>query len=237
MLPNERNLLDVLQAAADCSGGEYRRFVLGWLDRQVGFDGAVWGHGQRLADGSIRIDGAQLSGRPESLLAGYGAVAALDPVGRRFGEDPQSLQTVSVERDYAAADLRPVGEYLEQYRVRHLMLCGAATRQGGLSWITLYREDRGRPFGADAAALAGFAVPFALLAERDKAAPEPAATCGELSRREREVAAAYAAGEGYKAIARNLGLSPATVRSHLLAIFRKLGVHNKIELRRRLELS
>ena len=48
-------------------------------------------------------------------------------------------------------------------------------------------------------------------------------------------ARAYATGADYKSIARTLAVSPATVRSHLLNIFRKLEVHNKIELRRRLQ--
>ena len=37
---------------------------------------------------------------------------------------------------------------------------------------------------------------------------------GALSRREEEVARAYAAGASYKEIARDLGVSPTTVRSH-----------------------
>lgn len=236
MLPSEQSLLDVLQAAADCSAAEYRGFVLAWLDREIGFDGVVWGTGRRQADGTIHIAGAELVGRPAGLLADYAEVAPADPVGRRFGSDPRWPQNVSVARDYAAAPLHPVRDYLERYQVRHLMLCGAANRLGALSWMTLYREDRSRGFDAAQTSFARFAVPFALLAGREACQPEAGAASGGLSPREREVAAAYAAGEGYKAIARNLGLAPATVRSHLLAIFRKLGVHNKIELRRRLDL-
>lgn len=238
MLPSEQALLDVLQAAADFDGSEYRRFVLEWLEREIGFDGVVWGRGRRLADGAIHIDGAEVQGRPAGLLADFPEVAAVDPVSQRFGADPRCLQCVDVARDYGVPALQPVGDYLERYRVRHLMLCGAATRQGGLAWLTFYREDRARPFDATAAALAGFAVPFTLLAGRENCMPAEAGAGGAgLSPREREVAAAYATGEGYKGIARSLGCSPATVRSHLLAIFRKLGVHNKIELRRRLDLS
>jgi DNA-binding CsgD family transcriptional regulator len=58
-----------------------------------------------------------------------------------------------------------------------------------------------------------------------------------LSNRENEVAEAYAAGQSYKEIARELGLSPTTVRSHLRTIFEKLGVTSKIELARRLSDS
>jgi class 3 adenylate cyclase/DNA-binding CsgD family transcriptional regulator len=53
-----------------------------------------------------------------------------------------------------------------------------------------------------------------------------------LSNREQEVAAAYAAGQSYKEIARELSLSPTTVRSHLRTIYSKLGVTSKIELAR-----
>lgn len=236
MFPTAQDLLDCLQTAADASGAEYRRFVLAWLDREIGFDGVVWGTGRRVVDGAIHIDGAELIGRPEGLLSEFSQVAAADPVSRRFGNDPRQLQCVDVARDYGVPALQPVADYLERYQVRHLMLCGAATRQGGLSWMTLYREDRNRPFDPREAALAGFAVPFALLAGREPGVPELGQPCPVLSRREREVAVAYATGEGYKSIARSLGLAPATVRSHLLTIFRKLGVHNKIEMRRKLDL-
>ncbi len=47
---------------------------------------------------------------------------------------------------------------------------------------------------------------------------------GKLSEREGEVAELYARGETYKAIARALGIAPATVRKHLNAIYQKLGV-------------
>ncbi len=51
-----------------------------------------------------------------------------------------------------------------------------------------------------------------------------------LTKREQEVAETYAAGQSYKEIARELGLSPTTVRSHLRTVYSKLGVTSKIEL-------
>ncbi|MBL8446045.1 MAG: hypothetical protein JNJ44_01390 [Zoogloeaceae bacterium] len=237
VLPEYRTLIEVLQAAADAGGQEYRHFVLNWLGKQIGFDGVVWGVGARDASGSVTIQGAELRGRPPGLLQDYVEVAALDPVSRRFAKDPQQLQAIDVAEAYRPAQLWPVGNYLERYRVRQLLLCGASTQRGGLSWLTLYRDDASRPFSAEEARMAAFAIPFALLAARESGQPQglPAADC--LSPRERQVAAAYAAGEGYKAIARSLGLAPATVRTHLQTIFRKLGVHNKIDLRRQFDLS
>ena len=51
-----------------------------------------------------------------------------------------------------------------------------------------------------------------------------------LSRREREIAKVYAGGATYLQIANELSLAPSTVRTHLTAIYRKLGVSSKIQL-------
>jgi DNA-binding CsgD family transcriptional regulator len=231
----QAGLLEVLQAAAD-PAVDFHTHALGWLQGLLGFDGAVWGQGKVLPDGGLRIVGADLRDRPRALLDGYGDVAALDPVSARFLAAPRCLQNVSVRTTYRDRHLRLVGGYLRSNRVEHLLLCGVPQAPGGtLGWVTLYREDAARPFDEAEARVAAFAVPFVLLAERDHRAarPEPApVVVTRLSPREREVAAAYAAGLDYKRTARALSLAPATVRSHLLAIFRKLDVHNKIELRR-----
>jgi len=56
-----------------------------------------------------------------------------------------------------------------------------------------------------------------------------------LTPREREIAAAYADGDSYQRIANRFFIAPSTVRTHLAAIYRKLGVSSKIELRKILE--
>ena len=55
---------------------------------------------------------------------------------------------------------------------------------------------------------------------------------GALSRREREIALAYAEGASHRDIGERLFIAPSTVRTHLGTIYRKLGVSSKIELRR-----
>lgn len=55
-----------------------------------------------------------------------------------------------------------------------------------------------------------------------------------LSRRETEIARAYASGRDHKDIADRLCISPATVRTHLANIYKKLGVSTKIDLLRML---
>ncbi|GGJ82807.1 hypothetical protein GCM10007426_09880 [Alloalcanivorax dieselolei] len=48
-----------------------------------------------------------------------------------------------------------------------------------------------------------------------------------LSKREKEVAWAYAQGQSHKHVARTLNISPTTVRSHISRIYQKLGVRDK----------
>lgn len=64
--------------------------------------------------------------------------------------------------------------------------------------------------------------------------PAPAAA-SRLSAREREVAHLAACGLGDKEIARCLGISPTTVRTHIDHAYRKLGVNNRVALARRIE--
>ncbi len=56
-----------------------------------------------------------------------------------------------------------------------------------------------------------------------------------LSEREQEVATLYGGGATYHIIATQLFIAPATVRSHLAAIYRKLKVSSKLELKARLD--
>jgi predicted ATPase/DNA-binding CsgD family transcriptional regulator len=56
-----------------------------------------------------------------------------------------------------------------------------------------------------------------------------------LSSRERQIASAYAGGDSYREIAARLFIAPTTVRTHLAAVYRKLGVSSKIALLRALD--
>jgi DNA-binding CsgD family transcriptional regulator len=60
-------------------------------------------------------------------------------------------------------------------------------------------------------------------------------TTDALSPREIEIARHYAEGATYHEIAAALGIAPSTVRTHLAAIYRKLGVSSKLELHARLD--
>ncbi|MGD8515309.1 MAG: response regulator transcription factor [Granulosicoccaceae bacterium] len=60
-------------------------------------------------------------------------------------------------------------------------------------------------------------------------APEPATPLSELTPREQEILAHIAEGESNKVIAKHLGISDGTVKLHVKAILRKLGVHSRVE--------
>lgn len=51
----------------------------------------------------------------------------------------------------------------------------------------------------------------------------------ELTPREKEILCLLAEGQSNKVIARNLGISDGTVKLHVKAILRKLGVHSRVE--------
>lgn len=59
----------------------------------------------------------------------------------------------------------------------------------------------------------------------------------DLSRRELEIARAYADGRSYREIADKLCIAPGTVRTHLAAIYRKLEISTKVELIHALEMN
>ena len=56
-----------------------------------------------------------------------------------------------------------------------------------------------------------------------------------LTPREHEIARVYANGDSYIRIAERLFIAPSTVRTHLAAIYRKLGVSSKLELHKVIE--
>ncbi len=58
----------------------------------------------------------------------------------------------------------------------------------------------------------------------------PSSPFASLSPREQQIAAAAAAGQSNKEIARLLDISPWTVSSHLRQIFAKLGISRRLEL-------
>lgn len=66
--------------------------------------------------------------------------------------------------------------------------------------------------------------------ERAAAPPTPLSPADRLTPRERQVVAGIAAGESNRDLAARLGLSEATVKYYVTAVYDKLGVSNRAEL-------
>jgi DNA-binding NarL/FixJ family response regulator len=86
---------------------------------------------------------------------------------------------------------------------------------------------------ADAVAVAERLRPDVTLSGDETVPRRGPAAADPVSPRERDVLSAFATGATNPAIARELGLSPNTVKQHASSIFRKLGVRNRAEAVRR----
>jgi DNA-binding CsgD family transcriptional regulator len=64
----------------------------------------------------------------------------------------------------------------------------------------------------------------------ESAQSSPIKQLGGLTARQREVVARLVAGDRVSTIAREMFLSPSTIRNHLTAVYRKFGVHSQVEL-------
>lgn len=62
-------------------------------------------------------------------------------------------------------------------------------------------------------------------------------TTSRITKAQQNVASLLVRGLSYKEIAKELGVSPATVRNHVHAVYKKLGVRNKVELAQNLHNS
>lgn len=89
------------------------------------------------------------------------------------------------------------------------------------SLVTLAVEARAGVAAAPPAPAAAAAAPAAARPERD------AAIVDQLSEREREVLEALAEGQSNKLIARELDISPHTVKRHVANILDKLGLASR----------
>jgi DNA-binding NarL/FixJ family response regulator len=88
--------------------------------------------------------------------------------------------------------------------------------------------------GADSSAedvLTALAAPPVTAPEEDEAAPEPdVILLGRLTPRERTVLRLLAEGRGMPEIARTMGVSEHTVRTHMQNLYAKLGAHSRLDV-------
>ena len=147
--------------------------------------------------------------------------------GTEAGGPPQA------ERPWAMASARD-GVLLEVNTAFVAML-----REEWPSWRDGQLPAALRRHLSDAADYAGRTIAIAITAVDDYRllVPRPRHAAERLGTREALVLERYAMGRSYRDIATELGSSPATVRNQLARIDRKLGVHNKAERVRSLQVS
>lgn len=172
-----------------------------------------------------------------------------DALGRRLAEEPDLVLAVAPDADADAdvvlvdVDAGPGAPTRPPVTARLVVLATtdapggavAAARTGASAWLDhrcsaddLLRVLRGVVRGG---AFFPPEVQGEILASlrTDAAADE---TCGPLARltgREREVLHALAEGLGNREVGEHLGMSYNTVRTHINEIFRKLGVHTRVD--------
>lgn len=131
----------------------------------------------------------------------------------------------------AACILKP---FADRQLVSSVLLATIAAERGSTMWMApkpLTLEEKLRAIAAvvnDVPLGDESATSFAL--GRAQMAPASAPGSNGLSAREREVVELLANGARVVTIARQLQLSPHTVRNHLKSVFRKLNVHGQHEL-------
>ncbi len=153
------------------------------------------------------------------------------------------------DHEMAAVDPFDLGDFDREFKRRHL----SAWLSGGTLSPVPYRWDAepGRgdfllvPFPVpetSGAACALVLIPSPVLADRreprlvqeaspagDASAPRPL-RFASLTPREWEIARRLASGDRVLLLAEELGIAPSTVRNHLRAIFRKLGLRSQVQL-------
>jgi len=75
----------------------------------------------------------------------------------------------------------------------------------------------------------GLTDALARMVQGDTKVPDEEGPFSDLTPREMEILCLLAEGQSNKLIARNLGISDGTVKLHVKAILRKLGIHSRVE--------
>lgn len=236
--------MELFELALKTTPEEFQHEALKWLEERIGFDGIVWGGGEKQQGGALAIDQFLLSGRPAGLVADYPAVAVADPVSLRFMAKPTELQNVDARKEYRLAAHARIGEYLDHYRVRHLQIMGAvAPGTGRYSWIVCYREEENRGFACASEPMARNAICMVLMAEQihraahaqvileRQIAIQPRISVEQATLSPRQLQILYYIGQGWsnKLIAHHLSISGNTLKSHIKLLFRALGVTSRYQ--------
>lgn len=238
-----RTLLEFHELAEQAEPPAFAPQALQRVHRWIGFDGAVFGTGEaRDAAQPLQITQAHVEARSEAILDDYATVAADDPVTRAFLARPARPLRIDCRALYRGRASAALDAFSREHRLRHLMLFGeppAGDDPG--RWLVLYRES-GEEFSAgDAQAMHAMWLHLARALTAGRAGHqrrlvESLPSLTDLTSTQNDVARRFAAGLNHKQVARELGISPNTVRTHLLHVYARLDVHDKAALAARFGL-
>ncbi len=209
----------------------FRRDSLAWLRRHIGFDGALWAVG-RLHDGRLDMGALCVDGRPPGLIDDHAPFAPIMATGFRRAIDAiTQWDTATQLRSRRLAHFRA---FLEQYRIRHVLMKGVRLASPThIAWLVMLREDADQPFQAPASQAHEPAIAIALhgseyiAALRSASAPGSAASGVHLTERQKQVLHCLFLGWSNKLIARHLGISDNTLKSHLRALYQAMQVRSR----------
>ncbi len=233
--------LEVFEAALFGDEETFFGTAVSWLQRDIGFDGLLWGHGP--AGAVLPWDGVRVHGRSTDAAPDHRAVAAADPVGRCALARPEQAHAMTIASTCEPGS--PALRFWQAWQARHMIiLAKPAGDDSAVAWLGLMRAE-GEPFGPTQCRVMQHTAHGILTAQQLRAAKAarklawapaiaPAPT-EVLTEREMTVAQAYADGRSVKEVARLMGLSASTVQCHLSRVYRKMHVHSKMALRKVLQ--
>ncbi len=148
-------------------------------------------------------------------MPGQDGLTVLQQLHAHFPELPVLMLTASEEEHDLFESLRAgaQGYLLKHNDPEHLLAALREAIQGKIAVAPQLTDTLARALGQP----------------REQAADAPPDPFEALTRREREILERLAAGESNKVIARHLGISDGTVKLHVKAVLRKLGVNSRVE--------
>ncbi|MBS0339388.1 MAG: hypothetical protein JSS56_02615 [Proteobacteria bacterium] len=219
-------LLELYPLAIGSDGPLAGNRLLAWLGGHIDFDAAWFGR-STIEDGLVTPQHSLTSGLVSDFVADWRRVRRVDPVAAAAVRQPGQGIAMTVQELPQRSSIRAFGE---EHRLAGVL--GILVRKPDSPWcahLSLYRR-RPAAYGTRERALLQLLMPH-LIFVMDLQPPREAALA-PLTPREAEVARLFGQGLSYKAVARTLDSSPATVRHHLRQAYAKLGINSKVQMAR-----
>jgi len=229
--------LEVFEAAMFGDDDVFFATALAWLQRDIAFDGLLWG--TRETGAALPWNLTRVHGRPATMALDHGRIATFDPVTLRATAAPDEVHALTT--GLICADAAAALAFWHRYDTRQLMILAKPDQTDRAVEMLGVLRASDEPFTGEQRRAMRHAAQAILLAQQLRAAraaratappASPATTTEPLTEREMAVAQAYADGRSVKEVARLMDVSASTVQCHLARVYRKLGVHSKIALRK-----